>query len=353
MKHIVGGGYDGRRLRAKSGQGEPARKRLVVILGIALAATSVDAFAQVTAPSAGGDITNLVTANDDISLQGGNYTVNLPTGVTTYSGLISGTGTLTVDSPNGASTLVLTQTPTYTLPAAQKTQTTSYDYVNSFPVTYDGLTSPNVFHGGVTVVNSPDPVSLTIGNTTTLQLGNATANAVTLNNNILDNGTLLMEEGSLTNESQVISLGGTVSGSGGITVLSPGTNGGLRLFGVNTFTGPSLYLLDGANIGSDHMYGSTPDTSFIVIKTSYLPATPVPVMGLPGQVDVTQNIWEVGYENDVNLNGSPGLIMFRGVYSYSDSGDDNHPSLSDAKLNFTTLTGNASERGVNIGGTIV
>ncbi|MBB6242898.1 hypothetical protein [Rhodanobacter sp. MP1X3] len=127
MKHVVGVGNNGRWLREKSGQGEPARKRLVVMLGIALAATSVDAFAQVTTPSAGGDITSLVTANDDISLQGGNYTINLPTGVTTYSGVISGTGTLTIDSPNGASKLILTQSTTYTLPVSQQTQTTYYD----------------------------------------------------------------------------------------------------------------------------------------------------------------------------------------------------------------------------------
>jgi len=353
MKHVVGVGNNGRWLREKSVQGEPARKRLVVMLGIALAATSVDAFAQVTAPSAGGDITSLVTANDDISLQGGNYTVNLPTGVTTYSGLISGTGTLTVDSPNGASTLVLTQTPTYTLPAAQKTQTTYYDYVNFLPVTYDGLTSPNVFHGGVTVVSNPDPASLTIGNNTTLQLGNATANNVTLNNDILDNGTLLLNEGSRTNQGGIIRLGGTVSGSGGITVLSPGGNGGIGLSGVNTYTGPSLFLSDGANVGGDHAYASTPDTDFIVIKTSYLPETPVPVLGLPGKIDITQNIWEVYYENDINLDAYTGLVMFRGVYSYTDSGDDDNPSLSNPKLNFTSLPGNASERGVNIEGSIV
>ncbi len=350
MKHVVGGGYDGRRLREKSVQGEPARKRLVVMLGIALAATSVDAFAQVTAPSAGGDITSLVTANDDISLQGGNYTVNLPTGVTTYTGLISGTGTLTVDSPNGASTLVLTQTPTYLLPVSQRTQTVSYDYVNYLPVTYDGLTSPNVFHGGVYVVNNPDPTSLTIGKNTTLQLGNATASGVILNNDILDNGTLLVDEAA---GSGIAKLGGTVSGSGGITVLSPGGNGGLLLLGVNTYTGPSLFLSDGANVGTNQEYGSTPDTDFIVIKTSYLPSTPVPVLGLPGKIDITQNIWEVYYENDINLNDDRGLVMFRGVYSYTDSGDDTNPSLSNPKLNFTSLAGNASERGVNIEGGIV
>jgi hypothetical protein len=122
---------------------------------------------------------------------------------------------------------------------------------------------------------------------------------------------------------------------------------------VNTYTGPSLFLSDGANVGSDHMYGSTPDTSFIVIKTSYLPTTPVPVLGLPGQIDITQNIWEVYYENDINLDAYTGLVMFRGVYSYTDSGDDDNPSLSNPKLNFTSLAGNASERGVNIEGSIV
>ncbi|MBB6242897.1 hypothetical protein, partial [Rhodanobacter sp. MP1X3] len=166
---------------------------------------------------------------------------------------------------------------------------------------------------------------------------------------ILDNGTLLLDEA----DSGVITLTGSVSGSGGITVISPGGNGGIGLYGVNTYTGPSLFLEDGANIGNHGEYGSTPDTDFIVIKTSYLPETPVPVLGLPGKIDITQNIWEVGFENDINLNAYTGLVMFRGVYSYSDSGNDDDPSLSNAKLNFTTLAGNASERGVNIEGSVV
>lgn len=338
--------------------GELAKKRLTAMLGIALAATAIDAHAQTTvdAPTTGGDISSLILGDggaDNVALQGGNYVINLPTGVTNYSGVISGTGTLTINSPNGASTLVLTQTPTYTLPTADQTQSTRYTYVNYLPYTYDGLTSPNVFHGGVWVTQNPDPTSLTIGSNTTLQLGDATHNTVTLNNNILDNGTLLFNEGTFANEGPIIGLGGTVSGSGGITVLSKGFNGGIRLTGVNTYTGPSLFLWDGANVGTDHIYGSTPNTKFIFITTSYLPSTPVPVLGLPGQVDVTQNIWEDRYENDINLDAYTGLTMFRGVYSYSDSGDENHPSLTNTKLNYTSLGGNASERGVNIEGGVV
>ncbi|GGA44238.1 hypothetical protein GCM10010981_36730 [Dyella nitratireducens] len=328
------------------------------MLGVALAATAVDGHAQTTvdAPTSGGDITSLILGKggaDNVALQGGNYVINLPDGATTYSGIISGTGTLTIDSPNGASTLILTQTPTYALPAADQTQSTRYTYANYLPYTYDGLTSPNVFHGGVTVTQNPDPNSLTIGSNTTLQLGDATHNTVTLNNNVLDNGTLLLNEGSFANQGPIITLGGTVSGSGGITVLSKGFNGGVRLFGVNTYTGPSLFLWDGANVGTDHMYGSTPNTKFIFITTSYLPSTPVPVLGLPGQVDITQNIWEDRYENDINLDAYTGLTMFRGVYSYSDSGDENNPSLTNTKLNDTSLGGNASERGVNIEGSVV
>lgn len=328
------------------------------MLGITLAAAAVEAHAQTTvdAPAAGGDITSLMLGDggaDNVVLQGGNYVINLPAGITNYSGVISGTGTLAIQSPTSASTLVLTQTPTYTLPTADQTQSTRYTYVSNLPYAYDGLTSPNVFHGGVWVTQNPDPNSLTIGNNTTLQLGDAAHNNVTLNNNIQDDGTLLFNEGSFANQGPIVTLGGTVSGSGGITVLSKGFNGGIRLFGVNTYTGASLFLWDGANVGSDHMYGSTPNTKFIFITTSYLPSTPVPVLGLPGQVDITQNIWEDRYENDINLDAYTGLTIFGGVYSYSDSGDESNPSLTNSRLNYTYLDKNLSERGVNIEGAVV
>jgi|GEM_PF-1017630 len=347
-----------RHARPLTRPGELAKKRLTVMLGVALTATGMNAYAQtnVSAPASGGDITSLILADggaDNVALQGGHYVINLPSGTTAYSGVISGTGTLTINSPNGASTLILTQTPTYTLPAADQTQSTRYTYVNYVATTYDGLTSPNAFHGGVWVTQNPDPTSLIIGGNTTLQLGDTAHNNVTINNNVLDDGTLLFNEGSFANQGPIVTLGGTVSGSGGITVLSRGFNGGIRLFGENTYTGPSLFLWDGANVGTDHMYGSTPNTKFIFITTSYLPATPVAVPGLPGRVDITQNIWEDRYENDINLNGYTGLVTFHGVYSYSDSGDENNPSLANPKLNYTHLGGNASERGVNIEGAVV
>jgi autotransporter-associated beta strand repeat len=333
------------------------KKRLALMLGMALSGTSLSAFGQstVSAPAAGGDITGLVLANsgnDDIALQGGDYVINLPDGITTYSGVVSGTGTLTINASSGSSTLILTQTPTYTLPTDQQTQTTRYTYVNYVATSYDGLTSPNAFHGGVYVTDNPNPASLTIGTGTTLQLGNADANDVAISNNILNNGILHLDEGSFSNQGGIIDLG-TISGSGDLIVDSKGFNGGVRLFGVNTYTGRSLFRWDGANVGTDHIYGSTPNTKYIFITTSYLPATPVAVAGLPGQVEITQNIWEDRYENDINLNAYTGLAILSGVYSYSDSGDENNPGLSDWKLNYTSLGGNASERGVNIEGAVV
>jgi autotransporter-associated beta strand protein len=357
MRHGIGVGDDRRLLKEKFGRSSTARTQLVLMVGMALGGIPVSAFAQtvVNAPVTGGDITSLVTADggaDDIALQGGDYVIDLPAGVTTYSGVISGSGTLTVNSASGTATLILTQSPTYTLPTDQQTQTTRYTYVNYLATTYDGLTSPNGFHGGVTVVDNPDPASLTIGSGATLQLGNADANDVTVRNNIRNDGILLLDEGSFANQGGIIDLG-TISGSGDLIVDSKGFNGGVRLFGVNTYTGRSLFRWDGANVGTDHMYGSTPNSKYIFITTSYLPTTPVPVLGLPGQVDVTQNIWEDRYENDINLDAATGLVMFRGVYSYSDSGDENNPSLADWRLNFTTLKSNVSERGVNIEGSVV
>src|ERR1700756_757366 len=83
--------------------GELAKKRLTVMLGVALTATGMNAYAQTTvnASASGGDITSLILADggaDNVALQGGHYVINLPNGATTYSGVISGTGTLTVNS---------------------------------------------------------------------------------------------------------------------------------------------------------------------------------------------------------------------------------------------------------------
>src|SRR5262249_22811615 len=70
-----------------------------------------------------------------------------------------------------------------------------------------------------------------------------------------------------------------------------------------------------------------------------------------------QSIWESHYGDDINTNS--GHIVFAAVYSYSNSGDQLKPSLSDPRLNTMVVqnvagspTGctNSSSRGINIEG---
>jgi len=95
------------------------------------------------------DITAAVLASRDIVLAGDSV-VNLPAGTTTYNGVISGTGTLTV---SGSGTLILTRDNDFTLPEARRRQTVA--------------TSPGPHP--VTTVGNPDPPAVIVDQGATLQ----------------------------------------------------------------------------------------------------------------------------------------------------------------------------------------
>jgi len=351
MKHIVGGGYDGRRLREKSGHGEPVRKRLAAMLGIALAATSVDAFAQTTvnAPSSGGDITALLQADagtDNIVLQGPAYSVALPSGTTTYSGVLSGTGTLTV---NGASnTLVFTGTNTFTVPNPTET-TAAKGYYNDNSEIYDGIAGAP-FRGWIYNLVNPNSPEVFINSGATLQLGGGgVTGSLGVYANIEDNGTLAI---NAANDGSAFSLG-SISGSGSLHLIT----GSPYLANVSTYTGATIIENNQTLfLGTDHTYGAIPDSSFVFNNGSFILNTPInDGSGNPGVMSVSQNVWQNHYGNDINIDGNGGLIVLSGVYSYTDSGVNakTDPSLSNSSLNYTIIRGSASTRGFNIEGGMV
>ena len=89
--------------------------RISAAVALLAAAVAPAGPAQAAGPT---DITGQVLAGQDIALHGDSV-INLPSGTTTYNGVLSGQGTLTVA---GSGTLVLTRDSTLTLPAGLQHQ---------------------------------------------------------------------------------------------------------------------------------------------------------------------------------------------------------------------------------------
>jgi autotransporter-associated beta strand protein len=342
----------------------------------------------VNAPAAGGDITNLITANggnENIVLTGGNYTITLPQDApleqaapelpsvptTTYNGVISGEGVITVQGSRR--TLVLTNTSTYSLPKSQLKQ--SADMQKCAPYVYDGIeinggdchAHVNVVHGknnpvliineGVTVhfSNQRNPsIPAVIMNVAT-PTSNPDPRSVRYNfANIKNNGVIVIS--SYSGESTA-ALFGEISGSGSLI----NHTGGFALSGTSTYTGSSI--INFANINENTVYGGLPNTSVIlnefIINFSTPPQTYASEADInsgnpeysPGHLVVPQDIYEYKYGGSLHNIGY-GTVIYTGVYQYSDSGDMLHPSLSNPDLNYAACrAGNVSGRRLHLGHT--
>jgi len=315
------------------------------------AASAVD---DTSAVSAATDITADVLANRDITLSGDSV-IKLPSGTTTYTGVISGQGTLRL-STAATSTLVITRTSTFTLPVARQVQVVT-------KTTYPGA-------GYALTIAGTNPPVLTIDPGVTFQIGTNTSadsspnviatsdsknSASTINgeinlNNILNNGTIVISSAQFV-------LLGQVSGSGSI-VQAPGVWGGNSSGGVSSYSGV-LSLAAGQDFGSNHVAASLSNAKAVLNEGSWLVWSP------PGSVvTVTQNIYEAAFGNDINFHAiGPSTIVMSGVYSHTDNSPHNvpnlvNPGLSDPELNFAKTiyrgganspNGNdASYRGINI-----
>lgn|GEM_PF-1805234 len=304
------------------------------------------------------DITADILANRDVSLAGDSV-IKLPAGTTTYTGVISGLGTLRLTPISGTasgSTLIITRTSTFTLPAAQQVQV-----VNK--TTYPGA-------GYALTISGINPPVLTIDAGVTFQIGTNTSadnspniiatsdsknDASVINgeinlNNILNNGTIVISSAQFV-------LLGQVSGSGSV-LQAPGVWGGNSPRGVSAYTGV-LSLAAGQDFGSNHVAASMTDAKAVLNEGSWLVWSP------PGSVvTVTQDIYEAAYGNDINFHAiGPSTIVMSGFYSHTDNSPHNQPNtvnpeLSDPSLNFAktiyrgganAVNGNdASYRGINI-----
>jgi len=302
------------------------------------------------------DITAAILANQNVTLSGDTI-IRLPEGSSTYSGVISGKGTLVLAASGGTSkpsTLVITQASTFTLPDAQQAEVVSK---TSYPGAGYALTMSGV-----------NPPVLTINAGVTLQIGTNTAadnnpniiatsdskNAASLLNgevnlnNILNNGQIVL------NNSQFVLLG-EISGSGSI-VQAVGAWGGHSMRGVNPMTGV-VSLSAGHDFGSNHVAASMPNARAVLNEGSWLVWSP------PGStVTVAHNIFEAAYGNDINFHAiGNSTIVMAGVYSHTDNSPHNipnlvNPGLSDPNLNYAKAiyrngvnNGNdASYRGVNL-----
>lgn len=286
----------------------------------------------VTAPPAAAatrDVTADVLADRDVTL-GGDTVVTVPSGTTTYDGVLRGEGTLTV---RGTGTLILTRDSDFTLPKSRQRQKVSVLGGN---------------HPYVTTAHA-DPPAITVARGATLQYGNSgTAGlighfpyntpAFRLNqNNIRVDGTLRLSLKSAYNL-------GTISGSGLIT--QPRFLWGTwDLSGSHSFSG----VIDNGtqvNAGRPEFATSLPSMRKVLNQGTFTVDTPL------GQtVTMGMDFYQREYGSDINVQSRPGSkVVLTGQYSWSDQGSDTDPSLSDPALNWTPARKNVNKRGTNIKG---
>lgn len=285
----------------------------------------------VTSPAsaASGDITAAVLANRDVVL-GGDAVIRVPLGTHTYTGVISGTGSLHL---SGKGTLVLSRDSTFTLPGSRRHQ----------QVTVRGGNHP------YTVIGNPDPPAVTVDAGVTLQYGSGgttgligafpydTPGYQQNADNIRVDGTLRL---SLT---RVFNLG-IISG-GGLVTQPRNMWGTLDICGTNPFSG----VLDngtGMNFASVNCTAALPYARTILNQGSWIIDTP------PGRTVVQrQHFYNREYGSDINVHSRPGSkVILTGSYSWSDRGGDTDPSLSDPGLNRRPVPHQVNTRGTNIEG---
>lgn len=277
------------------------------------------------------DITGQVLAGQNIALSGDSI-VNLPSGTTTYNGVFSGQGTLTVA---GSGTLVLTRNSGLTLPAGQQHQS----------VTTSGGNWP------YPIVAAPDPPTVIVKRGATLQYGNGGATGVigrypyalpkislALNqDNIQVDGTLVLDLNGPD-----VNLG-TISGTG--LVYQPrGAWARLDLAGSQPFQGV-IGVGTGIGFGDASYRVALPNARAILNDGSAI------FYARDYTLTIPQDFYEQNYGTDINYHTwQAGKIVMTGVDSYSDAGPNSNPTLSDPSLNTRQVAHTVNFRGINIEG---
>jgi autotransporter-associated beta strand protein len=286
---------------------------VIIAAGFALVPAASARAAAVT------DITSQVLAGQNVTLSGPSV-VSLPAGTTTYNGVFSGQGTLTIA---GHGTLVLTKDSDFTLPAAQQHQS----------VTTSGGNWP------YPIVSDPDPPAVIVDPGATLQYGNGGSagiigsypytqvSGLTLNqDNIEVGGTLVLD---ITSREYNL---GTISGAG-LLSQPRSTWGTLDLADDLPFSG-TIGNGTGMNFGSAAFRLSLPDAAAVDNDGSAIISARNYTLVLP------QSFYENHFGDDINFHTwQAGLIEMTGTDNYTD------PSLDTA-----SLAGSANYRGINIEG---
>ncbi|TDU03395.1 autotransporter-associated beta strand protein [Streptomyces sp. 846.5] len=306
---------------ARPGSAKPSHREASMRLAAAtlLALSGTVLFPAHPAEAAGvTDITAAVLAGTDVTLAGASI-INLPQGTTTYKGVLSGQGTLTIA---GAGTLLLTRDSDVTLPSSDQHQSLSTNSGNSpYPV-----------------LSNPDRPAVIVERGATLQYGNGgstgiigdypypPAGRVPLNHdNIEVEGTLVLD---ITGREYNL---GTISGSG--LISQPRfTWGTLDLVGSLPFTG-TIANGTGMTFGNVAYHLSLPSAAQVRNDGSAIISANDYTLVLP------EDFYEDHYGDDINFHTwNTGLIEMTGVDHYTD------PSLDTASIAHTP-----NYRGINIG----
>ena len=276
--------------------------------------------AQPAAAAGATDITASVLAGSNVTLNGPSI-IDLPGGTTTYNGVFSGQGTLTIA---GSGTLILTKDSDFTLPSGDQRQS----------VTTKGGNWP------YPIISNPDQPAVIIQRGATLQYGAGgstgiigdypytSVNSLKLNHdNIEVDGTLAQD---INNREYNL---GTISGSGSITQL-PGVWGTLDLADdLSSFSG-TVGDSTSMNFGSAAFRLALPNAAAINNDGSAIISARDYTLVLP------ENFYEDRYGTDINFHTwQAGLIVMTGVDHYVNT-----------SLDKSSIAHTVNFRGINIEG---
>ena len=303
--------------RLSSGPRRVDLRTLAIVLILAPPAT----------PQAARDITADILANRDITLTGDAVT-NL-TGAVTYTGVISGAGTLTV---GGSGTLALAKDSDFTLPKDRQRQ---------HVVTYNG-------NHPLTRVDNPDPPAVIVRHGATLDYQGGVIGHFQNVPGLAWNTLNIQVDGTLDVDVKRSVHLGIISGAGLISQPSS-TYTSLILAGRHPFAG-TIVVGSGFDYGSNAFVTELPDVHTIVDLGSAIHGA------ADGVTTVSPaNYYSKGWGNDINYHtwGS-GVVRNTGVYSWSDNASTSTPTLSDPSLNYADLLPHhQNKRGVNLEGATV
>lgn len=259
--------------------------------------------AQNAVAAGGTDITSQILAGSNVTLSGPSI-VNVPSGTTTYNGVISGRGTLTVA---GSGTLVLTKDSDFTLPSGDQQQSVTTSGGNwPYPIVSNADQPAVIVESGATLQYGTGGPAGIIGDYPYTSIRGLTLN----HDNIEVNGTLDLD---IANREYNL---GTISGSG-LIAQPRSTWGTLDLAGDQpNFTG-TIANGTGTNFGSAAYRLSLPSASRVNNDGSAIISARNYTLTLP------EDFYEDHWGSDINFHTwQAGLIVMTGVDHYVDPSQD-------------------------------